>query len=105
MPAFMALAFLALCSLRSHAQAALLMEEPYGLFGALNPTGHLAIYFERVCADTPMRLRRCTAGEAGSVIARYHASPDTIGWPSRSSPISIRSKALRKSRNASIAGW
>ena len=35
------------------AQAALLMEEPYGFFGTLNPTGHNAIYFERVCAETP----------------------------------------------------
>ena len=70
--AFLSLAILALCSFRSHAQAALLLEEPYGLFGTLNPTGHLAIYFEHVCAETPVRLRRCTAGESGSVISRYH---------------------------------
>jgi hypothetical protein len=67
----MALAVLAICSPRSHAQAALLMEEPYGFFGALNPTGHNAIYFERVCAETPIQLRRCARGELGVVIARY----------------------------------
>jgi hypothetical protein len=72
LPVFLTLAVLALCSLRGHAQAALLLEEPYGLFGTLNPTGHLAIYFERVCAETPVRLRRCAAGESGSVISRYH---------------------------------
>jgi hypothetical protein len=60
-----------LCAVRSHAQAALLMEEPYGLFGTLNPTGHNAIYLERVCAETPVRLRRCGPGELGAVIARY----------------------------------
>ena len=70
-PTFLALAVLALCSSRSHAQAALLMEEPYGFFGALNPTGHDAIYFERVCAETPITLRRCAPGELGAVIARY----------------------------------
>ena len=53
------------------AQAALLMEEPYGFFGALNPTGHNAIYFERICAETPVKLRRCGPGELGAVIARY----------------------------------
>ena len=53
------------------AQAALLMEEPYGFFGTLNPTGHNAIYFERVCAETPVKLRRCGPGELGAVIARY----------------------------------
>jgi hypothetical protein len=60
-----------LFSARAHAQAALLMEEPYGFFGTLNPTGHNAIYFARVCAETPVRLRRCQPGESGAVIARY----------------------------------
>lgn len=56
---------------RGHAQAALLVEEPYGFFGALNPTGHNAIYFERICAESPVKLRRCEPGELGAVIARY----------------------------------
>ena len=55
---------------RCAAQAALLMEEPYGFFGTLNPTGHNAIYLERVCTVTPVKLRRCRPGELGSVIAR-----------------------------------
>jgi hypothetical protein len=53
------------------AQAALLLEEPYGFFGALNPTGHTAIYFEHICAETPVRLRPCQPGELGAVISRY----------------------------------
>jgi hypothetical protein len=47
------------------------MEEPYGVFGTLNPTGHTAIYFSHICAETPVKLRRCEPGEMGSVIARY----------------------------------
>jgi hypothetical protein len=66
----MATALLFLCP-RCHSQAALLMEEPYGFFGALNPTGHTAVYFQRICAETPIKLRRCRPGELGSVIARY----------------------------------
>jgi hypothetical protein len=54
------------------AQAALLMEQPYGVFGSLNPTGHAALYLERVCADTPVHLRMCREGETGVVISRYH---------------------------------
>lgn len=53
-------------------QAALLMEQPYGVFGTLNPTGHAALYLERVCADTPVHLRPCGPGETGVVISRYH---------------------------------
>ena len=65
------------------AQAALLMEEPYGFFGTLNPTGHTAIYFARICADTPVKLRWCEPGELGSVIARYQgiAGYDWIAMP------------------------
>ena len=56
---------------RSGAQAAMLMEEPFGFFGFLNPTGHDAIYFARICAETPVKLRRCAPGELGAVITRY----------------------------------
>ena len=55
------------------------MEEPYGFFGTLNPTGHNAIYFARICTVTPTRLRRCQPGEAGSVIARYQGM-DGYDW-------------------------
>jgi hypothetical protein len=47
------------------------MEQPYGVFGTLNPTGHAAIYLARVCADTPVHLRLCAPGEYGVVISRY----------------------------------
>jgi hypothetical protein len=67
------------CCARGHAQAALLMEEPYGIFGVLNPTGHNAIYFERICAETPVTLRRCQPGEMGVVIARYQGI-DGYDW-------------------------
>jgi hypothetical protein len=56
----------------AHADAALLMEEPYGDFGAFNPTGHAAIYLNHICAESPTRLRACNPGEPGAVISRYH---------------------------------
>ena len=67
----MAFAFLLFAARRCDAQAALLLEEPYGFFGTVNPTGHTAVYFARICADTPLKLRRCEPGELGSVISRY----------------------------------
>ena len=56
---------------RAYGDAALLIEEPYGFFGSINPTGHSAIYLNRVCAETPTKLRRCRPGETGVVISRY----------------------------------
>jgi len=54
------------------ASVSLLMEEPYGTFGAFNPTGHAAVYLNHVCAQTPIELRPCRNGEYGVVISRYH---------------------------------
>src|ERR1700730_5067273 len=63
---------LAMGGLRARGDAALLMEEPYGEFGAFNPTGHAAIYLNHICAESPTRLRPCRPGEPGAVISRYH---------------------------------
>lgn len=56
----------------AHASVALLLEEPFGHFGAMNPTGHAAVYLSQICADGPTHLRMCRPGEYGSVISRYH---------------------------------
>ena len=79
----MALALSSPACRRSRAQAAILMEEPFGFFGFLNPTGHDAVFFERICAETPVKLRRCAPGELGAVITRYQgiADYDWIAMP------------------------
>lgn len=76
LPALLAM----LCMASAHAgKVALLLEEPYGHFGAMNPTGHAAIYLSDVCADTPTHLRRCDPGETGVVLSRYH-KVDGYDW-------------------------
>lgn len=80
MAAFAALAAAAIfCCPSGRAQAALLLEQPYGVYGLLNPTGHNAIYFQRICAATPVKLRRCRPGELGSVVSRYEGI-DGYDW-------------------------
>src|SRR6201993_798576 len=64
--------FLLGSSLRAHAGATLLLEEPYSVDGTFAGTGHVAVYLNRVCADTPLKLRRCKDGELGVVLSRYH---------------------------------
>ena len=56
----------------ARASVTLLLEEPYGTFGGMNPTGHAAIYLSRVCAASPVSVRRCREGEHGVVVSRYH---------------------------------
>lgn len=60
-------------SASAHAgKVALLLEQPYGHLGAMDPTGHVSVYLSDVCAETPVELRRCDPGERGVVISRYH---------------------------------
>jgi hypothetical protein len=66
------LLLLAWSSVRAHAGATLLLEEPYSVDGTFAGTGHVAVYLNRVCADTPFVLRRCGSGEQGVVLSRYH---------------------------------
>src|SRR5277367_1264960 len=68
---------------QANAAAALLLEEPYGKLGAFMAQGHAAIYLSRVCAETPLVLRRCGPGETGVVISRYNgvAGYDWIAIP------------------------
>jgi len=74
----------AACSIpRANADATLLLEEPYGHFGAFTATGHAAVYLSRVCEDSYLTLRRCADGETGVVIGRYNklAGYDWIAVP------------------------
>jgi len=68
---FLPLLFALACNTALWADATLFVQEPYGLFGAINPTGHASLYLSRVCAETPVVLRRCDPGEFGIVISRY----------------------------------
>lgn len=77
--AFALFAATILFSPRARAQAALLLEQPYGIYGLVNPTGHNAVYFQRICAETPVKLRRCQPGELGTVISRYEGV-DGYDW-------------------------
>jgi hypothetical protein len=65
-------AMLLVCGASAHASVALLLEESYGEFGAITPTGHAAVYLNHVCAASPTELRVCEPGEFGVVISRYH---------------------------------
>ncbi|HEY6274004.1 MAG TPA: hypothetical protein VIX19_18645, partial [Terriglobales bacterium] len=58
---------------RAHADATLLLEEPYSYDGAFAGTGHAAVYLNHVCAQSPVELRPCAAGEDGVVLSRYKA--------------------------------
>ena len=59
------------CSAFARSSATLLLEEPYGTLGFFTATGHSAVYLAGVCAESPLLLRPCSAGETGVVLSRY----------------------------------
>jgi len=78
-----ALLCFACISVRAHAGATVFLEEPYSYDGTFAGTGHTAVYLDRVCAATPVKLRRCPPGEQGIVLSRYHgiAGYDWLAMP------------------------
>jgi hypothetical protein len=71
-PSWVLLLFLLCGACSARASVSVLLEEPYGHLGAFTGTGHVALYLPRICAENPIRLRRCRPGESGIVLARYH---------------------------------
>jgi hypothetical protein len=68
---------------RGRAQAALLLHDADGLAEVISPTGHEAVYFARICAASPTKLRRCAPGELGVEIGRHRgiAGYDWVAMP------------------------
>jgi len=65
---FCALAF----SSRASADVGVLLNESLDTSVArITGSGHTAVYFSRVCAETPVKLRLCRDGENGSVMSNY----------------------------------
>lgn len=64
-------AMLAMGPVAAHAELTLLIEEAVGGAGEFTGSGHTAVYFSGLCAETPIQLRLCELGEEGAVVSTY----------------------------------
>ena len=64
-------AMLTLAPVSAHAEVTLLIEEAVGGAGEFTGSGHSALYFSGICAETPTKLRICKPGEEGVVLSTY----------------------------------
>jgi len=64
------LALVSTASLAS-ADVSLLVQEAAGGSGEFTGSGHVALYFSNICAETPVILRGCRDGEQGAVLSAY----------------------------------
>jgi hypothetical protein len=67
-------------------------------------TGHTAVYFSNICADSPVKLRLCRPGELGSVMSVYIniGEDEPYGW--NIAPLSVYLYGVEDPRNRPIFG-
>ncbi len=70
----LAVLFLLVClfSSRAYADVGVVLNESLDTSVArITGSGHTAVYLSNICPETPVKLRLCRPGEAGSVISNY----------------------------------
>jgi hypothetical protein len=69
---FLVVSILALGPSRADASVGVVLNESLNeSMDRITGTGHTAVYFSNICADSPVKLRLCQPGELGSVMSTY----------------------------------
>ena len=67
-------------------------------------SGHTAVYFSNICADSPVRLRLCHPGELGSVMSTYINIGEDQSYEWNIVPLSVYLYGVEDPRNRPIFG-
>jgi hypothetical protein len=68
----LAFLFVCLASARAYADVGVVLNESLDTsVDRITGTGHSAVYFSRICAESPVKLRLCRPDEQGSVMSNY----------------------------------
>jgi hypothetical protein len=67
-------------------------------------TGHTAVYFSNICADSPVKLRLCRPGELGSVMSTYINIGEDQPYEWNVVPLSIYLYGVEDPENRPIFG-
>ena len=67
-------------------------------------TGHTAVYFSNICADSPVKLRLCRPGEFGSVMSTYINIGEDHPYEWNVVPLSIYLYGVEDPQNRPIFG-
>jgi hypothetical protein len=67
-------------------------------------TGHSAVYFSRICSETPVRLRLCRPGENGSVMSNYINIGEDQSFEWNVVPLNIYLYGVEDLRDRSVFG-
>ncbi|MGH9740728.1 MAG: hypothetical protein ACRD51_00070 [Candidatus Acidiferrum sp.] len=73
-------------------------------FARISGSGHSAVYFSRICANSPVKLRLCRPGEAGSVMSNYTTLGEDEPFEWNIIPLSIYLYGVEDPRNRPLFG-
>ena len=67
-------------------------------------SGHTAVYFSRICADSPVKLRLCGPGEQGSVMSNYTTLGENQPFEWNIVPLSVFVYGVEDPRDRPLLG-
>src|SRR5262249_50794323 len=70
----------------------------------ISQTGHIAVYFSRICAESPVKLRLCGPGENGSVMSNYINIGEDQSYEWNVVPLNIYLYGVENPHNRPIFG-
>ncbi|MGC2887872.1 MAG: hypothetical protein WB627_02320 [Candidatus Acidiferrum sp.] len=73
-------------------------------FARISGSGHTAVYFSRICADSPIKLRLCRPGEQGSVMSNYTTLGEDQPFEWNVVPLSIYLYGVEDPENRPLFG-
>jgi len=105
LPLFLASLFVALATPPASADVGVVLNESLDeSMDRITGSGHTAVYFSNICAESPTKLRLCQPGEPGSVMSTYiHIGEDqSFDW--NIVPLNIYLYGVEDPRNRPIFG-
>jgi hypothetical protein len=102
-PLLLASLFVALVTPRASADIGVVLNESLNeSMDRITGSGHMAIYFSNICAESPTTLRLCIPGESGSVISTYINIGEDHSFEWNIVPLNIYLYGVEDSRNRPI---
>ncbi len=90
---------------RAHADVGVILNESLdSSVDRITSTGHSAVYFSRICAESPVKLRLCRSDEHGSVMSNYINIGEDQPYEWNVVPLSVYLYGVEDPRNRSVFG-
>ncbi len=101
----LSLLFVSLVPASAYGDVGVLLNESLDTsFARISGSGHSAVYFSRICADSPVKLRLCRPGEQGSVMSNYTTLGEDQPFEWNVVPISIYLYGVEDPQNRPLFG-